>query len=145
MLGDRTVVQEALFCSFSIQNHGPTDHLLRSIDRFVDLDGLRDHLPPYRSEKGRPSIDPELMTRMLNDVSRFFRNDLETEQYRRQLETNGVEMIAGTHPIAAGPLAGLQRGVVTAMNAACSDVTAAGVSRWISTVSGSDMRSGFCA
>ena len=65
MMGERTVMQEALFYSFSVENHVPADHLLRSIDRFVDLDGLRDHLRPYYSETGRPSIDPELMIRML--------------------------------------------------------------------------------
>lgn len=41
------------------------DHLLRSIDRFVDLSGVREHLRPYYSTTGRPSIDPELMVRML--------------------------------------------------------------------------------
>ena len=65
MMGERTVMQEALFYSFSIENHVPADHLLRSIDRFVDLDGIREHLKPYYSETGRPSIDPELMIRML--------------------------------------------------------------------------------
>src|SRR5207302_8888658 len=34
-------------------------------DRFVDLSGIREHLRPYYSETGRPSIDPELMIRML--------------------------------------------------------------------------------
>jgi transposase len=43
----------------------PRDHLLRSIDRFVDLGGMREHLRPYYSEMGHPSIDPELMIRML--------------------------------------------------------------------------------
>jgi transposase len=38
---------------------------LRSIDRFVDLSDLRSHLKPFYSEIGRPSIDPELMIRML--------------------------------------------------------------------------------
>jgi hypothetical protein len=65
MMGDRAVVQEALFYSFSIENHVPADHLLRSIDRFVDLDGIREYLRPYYSETGRASIDPELMIRML--------------------------------------------------------------------------------
>ena len=65
MMGERTVMQEALFYSFSIDSHVPADHLLRSIDRFVDLGGLREHLRPYYSETGRPSIDPELMIRML--------------------------------------------------------------------------------
>ncbi len=65
MMGERTVMQEALFYEFSIERHVPTDHLLRSIDRFVDLSGIREHLRPVYSEIGRPSIDPELMIRML--------------------------------------------------------------------------------
>jgi transposase len=65
MMGGRTVMQEALFYSFSLEQHVPADHLLRSIDRFVDLGGIREHLRSYYSEIGRPSIDPELMIRML--------------------------------------------------------------------------------
>ncbi len=65
MMGERTVMQEALFYSFSLERHVPDDHLLRRIDRFVDLSGLREHLRPYYSATGRPSIDPELMIRML--------------------------------------------------------------------------------
>jgi transposase len=38
---------------------------LRSIDRFVELDGLRRELAPFYSAIGRPSVDPELMIRML--------------------------------------------------------------------------------
>ncbi len=65
MMGERTVVQEALFYSFSLENHVPADHMLRSIDRFVDLSGIRDFLASYYSSAGRPSVDPELMIRML--------------------------------------------------------------------------------
>jgi transposase len=65
MMGKRTVVQEALFYGFSLERHVPADHLLRSIDRFVDLSGLREHLRSFYSDMGRPSIDPELMIRML--------------------------------------------------------------------------------
>ena len=65
MMGERTVAQEALFYGFSIERHVPANHLLRSIDRFVNLSGLRTHLRPFYSEIGRPSIDPELMIRML--------------------------------------------------------------------------------
>src|SRR6202049_3649149 len=64
MMGEARV-QEALFYEFSLEQHVPADHLLRSIDRFVDLSGIRTHLEPYYSEVGRPSIDPELMIRML--------------------------------------------------------------------------------
>src|SRR6478672_1094107 len=65
MMGERRVMQEALFYGFSVERHVPDDHLLRKIDRFVDLTGLRAHLGPYYSDVGRPSIDPELMMRML--------------------------------------------------------------------------------
>ena len=65
MMGERTVLQESLFYGFSLERHVPSDHMLRSIDRFVDLSAIREHLRPYYSETGRPSIDPELMIRML--------------------------------------------------------------------------------
>jgi hypothetical protein len=65
MMGERRVMQEALFYGFSLERHVPDNHLLRKIDRFVDLSGLRAHLGPYYSDVGRPSIDPELMMRML--------------------------------------------------------------------------------
>ena len=39
--------------------------MLRAIDRVLDLSGLREHLAPYYSPTGRPSIDPELMIRMM--------------------------------------------------------------------------------
>src|SRR5712664_4410872 len=65
MMGERTVLQEALFYGFSLERHVPSDHMLRSIDRFVDLSGVRAHLEPFYSAMGRPSIDPELMIRML--------------------------------------------------------------------------------
>lgn len=58
MMGERTVSQESLFYSFNLERHVPTDHLLRSIDRFVDLSELHEQLRPYYSETGRPSIDP---------------------------------------------------------------------------------------
>jgi transposase len=65
MMGERRVMQEALFYGFSLERHVPCDHMLRKIDRFVDLAGVRAHLEPYYSDVGRPSIDPELMIRML--------------------------------------------------------------------------------
>lgn len=65
MMGPRQVAQGALFYEFSIEDHVPQDHLLRSIDRFVDLSGIRQYLAPYYSSTGRPSVDPELMLRML--------------------------------------------------------------------------------
>jgi transposase len=65
MMGPRQVAQGALFYEFSIEDHVPSDHLLRGIDRFVDLGDTRRHLAPFYSNTGRPSVDPELMIRML--------------------------------------------------------------------------------
>ena len=65
MMGERMMAQETLFYEFSLERHVPLDHLLRSIDRFVDLSAIREHLRPFYSEMGRPSVDPELMIRML--------------------------------------------------------------------------------
>jgi transposase len=65
MMGERRVRQDALFYGFSLEEHVPAGHLLRSVDRFVELDGLRQELAPYYSAMGRPSVDPELMIRML--------------------------------------------------------------------------------
>src|SRR6476646_1869276 len=64
-MSERQNGQEALFYEFTLERHVPAEHLLRSIDRFVDLSGIRAHLQPFYSEVGRPSIDPELMIRML--------------------------------------------------------------------------------
>jgi transposase len=65
MMGERRVDQGALFYEFRLEDHIPADHLLRSIDRFVELGEVRMHLAPYYSNLGRPSVDPELMIRML--------------------------------------------------------------------------------
>ena len=65
MMGSRTGGQERLFYEFSLDDIVPADHLLRRIDAVFDLDWLRGELLPYYSHTGRPSIDPELMIRML--------------------------------------------------------------------------------
>jgi transposase len=65
MMGPRQVDQAALFYEFSLERHVPATHLLRSIDRFVDLSEVRGHLAPFYSSTGRPSIDPELLVWML--------------------------------------------------------------------------------
>src|SRR4029453_12167572 len=65
MMGERQVDQAKLFYEFSPEGHVPPDPLLRAVDRFVDLEGVRAHLAPFYSPIGRPSIDPELMIRML--------------------------------------------------------------------------------
>ena len=65
MMGRTGGAQHQLFYSFNLDDRVPSDHFLRGIDRFLDLTELRGHLAPFYSHTGRPSIDPELMIRML--------------------------------------------------------------------------------
>ena len=65
MMGEGDSNQGQFFYAFNLEDQVPKDHLLRGIDRFLDLKGLREHLKPFYSHTGRPSIDPELMIRML--------------------------------------------------------------------------------
>jgi transposase len=65
MMGEQRDNQKRLFYSFNLDEHVPADHLLRGINQFLDLSDLRSYLAPFYSHTGRPSIDPELMIRML--------------------------------------------------------------------------------
>ena len=65
ILGPRQEAQAALFYEFSLEDHLPKNNLLYSIDQIVDLRSIRAHLAEFYSYTGRPSIDPELMIRML--------------------------------------------------------------------------------
>jgi len=65
MMGQLPAAQNALFYEFSLEHHIPDDHLLRQINQRLDFDAIRQHLTPHYSHTGRPSIDPELMIRML--------------------------------------------------------------------------------
>jgi transposase len=65
MIGFQTDNQKRLFYSFDLEDHVPQNHLLRGINQHLDLTNLRQHLAEYYSHTGRPSIDPELMIRML--------------------------------------------------------------------------------
>jgi len=65
MMGSNDDGQAQFYYEFELESLIPEDHLLRSIDRFLNLDELRAHLAPFYSHTGRPSIDPELMIRML--------------------------------------------------------------------------------
>jgi len=65
MMGQRSGGHRQLFYSFNLDDHVPSDHLLRGMDQFLDLGDLHQHLAPFYSHTGRPSIDPQLLIRML--------------------------------------------------------------------------------
>ena len=64
-MGEQLGRQDRLFYAFCLEDRIPPDHLLRRIDAVLDLGWLRDALAPYYSHTGCPSVDPELMIRML--------------------------------------------------------------------------------
>src|SRR3984893_5146018 len=65
MMGRLNHDQGELFYSFCLEKVVPDHHLVRKIAAFLDLGWVRVELAPYYSSTGRPSIDPELMSRML--------------------------------------------------------------------------------
>src|SRR5262244_144904 len=67
MMGRRSGDQASLFYEFRLDDRVPKNHLLRRINAFVmaALADVHEQLDPYYSEIGRPSVDPELMIRML--------------------------------------------------------------------------------
>src|SRR5512146_3361653 len=56
---------ESLFYYFRLEDHVPENHLLRLIDRHVSFEFVREQLKPSYSDTGRPSIDPEVLLRIL--------------------------------------------------------------------------------
>jgi len=56
---------EALFYYFRLEDHIPENHLLRLIDKHISFEFVRQQLKDSYSETGRPSVDPELLLRML--------------------------------------------------------------------------------
>ena len=58
MMGPRQEAQAALFYEFSLEDHVPRNHLVRSLDRFVDLASVREHLADFYSHTGRPCLSP---------------------------------------------------------------------------------------
>jgi transposase len=64
MMG-RQATKRELFVMISLDEYVPEDHLLRAVDRYLDLSEFRENLAESYSHTGRPSVDPELMARML--------------------------------------------------------------------------------
>ncbi len=65
MMGHLEAGQGQLFYDVCLEKLVPPDHLVRKLDAVLDLSWVSRELAPYYSHTGRPSIDPELMLRML--------------------------------------------------------------------------------
>ena len=64
-MGQLESEQNSLFYEFCLEKYIPENHLLRRINKLLDFKDIRNYLDPFYSPTGRPSIDPELMIRML--------------------------------------------------------------------------------
>lgn len=88
MIGPRQIAQAQLFYEFSPKAIVPPDHLLRSMDRFVDLSAVRPLLVSCYSSTGRNSVDPEWM---------FLSAMPELPQHRCHAEGNPISRTCSTH------------------------------------------------
>ena len=91
MMGDRQVMQEALFYDVSIERLVPEDHLLRVIDRYLDLEGIREELKP----KCCPSLPHRKVPRSVHENARdVARRITATDAYdTSRRERKKVEML----------------------------------------------------
>jgi transposase len=64
MMGEQART-ESLFYYFRLEEQIPEDHLLRLLDRYIDFSFVRERLKTFYSSTGRPSIDPEVLLRLL--------------------------------------------------------------------------------
>jgi transposase len=65
MMGRQDKAQDRFFYDFHLDAVVPPEHLARKLDAVLELSWVYDELAPYYSHTGRPSVDPELMLRML--------------------------------------------------------------------------------
>ena len=68
MMGQHTR-SESLFYYFRLDDQVPENHLLWLVDKHIDFGFVRDRLEDSYSETGRPSIDPELLLRLLRSTT----------------------------------------------------------------------------
>src|SRR5580765_4205653 len=86
--------EEALFYYFRLEDQVPENHLLRLIDRHVNFEFIRSKLKDSYSDGGRPSIDPELLLRVLLVGSLRGRERKETAG--RATHASGVALVHRT-------------------------------------------------
>ena len=101
MMGRQDDRQQTLFYDFCLEDHVPEDHLLRRIARVLDLSDVRQQLAPYYSAMGRPSLDPELMIRMLL-IGYLYGIRSERRLGRRGASQSGLPLVLRARPQGRG-------------------------------------------
>jgi len=133
MMG-RQVAQGALFYGFRLDDHVPADHLLRRTDGLLDFGFVREALAASYSTSGRPSIDPELMLRMLL-IGYLFGIRSERRCARRYISTSLIAGSAGSiwptgcPTIPPSPRTGMAGSAPATCIACCSNRSSHGAQR----------------
>lgn len=95
MLGRQERWQEDLFVAGPLRDLIPDDHILKRVDRVLELDWLRGEvLPLYEGERGRPGIDPEAAVRLM--LAGLFLNIVHDRKLMREAQVNlAIRWFAG--------------------------------------------------
>ena len=95
MLGNQKRWQEDLFVAGPLSSLIPDDHILKQVDKVLDLSWIRGEITDlYCSNNGRPSIDPESALRLM--LAGFFEGIVYDRNLMRQAQVNlAIRWFAG--------------------------------------------------
>lgn len=95
MLGIQNRWQEDLFVAGSLSALVPDDHILRQVDKVLDLSWLSNEVRDlYDTRQGRPSIDPEAAVRLM--LAGFFQGIVYDRKLMREAQVNiAIRWFAG--------------------------------------------------
>lgn len=87
MLGTQNNFQDDLFVAGSLSSLIPNDHILKKVDKILDLSWLREEVKDlYCNINGRPSIDPEAAVRLM--LAGFFQGIIHDRKLMREAQVN---------------------------------------------------------
>lgn len=87
MLGRRERRQQTLFFTCQLSDLVPEDHILKRVERVLDLSWLAEEVAPlYAAGQGRPSIDPEAAVRLM--LAGFFQGIVHDRKLLREAQVN---------------------------------------------------------
>lgn len=95
MIGSQDRWQEELFVACPLSELIEEDHILRRVDKILDLGWLREEVRElYDEEQGRPSIDPEAAVRLM--LAGFFHGIVHDRKLMREAKVNiAIRWFAG--------------------------------------------------
>ena len=95
MIGNQERWQEDLFVAGSLSSLIPHDHILKLVDKVMDLSWLRDQVKDlYCCDNGRPGIDPEAAVRLM--LAGFFQGIVHDRKLMREAQVNiAIRWFAG--------------------------------------------------